>query len=104
LESALARPRSGYYKCLTEQAAALLQSIACNHCFADGNKRLAFALTAVFLELNGFRLAVKPDDGEKFIIREVIVSHVDVANIAAWLEARMRKCPDKIERRKRPRS
>jgi len=49
LESALARPRSGYYRSLSEQAAALLQSLVLNHCFVDGNKRMAFALAMTFL-------------------------------------------------------
>ena len=47
------RPRSGYYKSLSEQAAALLQSLCQNHAFIDGNKRVAFALTAIFLRMNG---------------------------------------------------
>lgn len=49
LESALARPRSGYYSSLSEQGAALMQSLASNHAFVDGNERMAFAATAVFL-------------------------------------------------------
>ncbi len=52
LESALARPRSEYYSSLSEQAAAMLQSLALNHCFIDGNKRVAFALTAIFLRMS----------------------------------------------------
>jgi len=63
LESALVRPQSGYYDTLSMQAAALLQSLCQNHCFVDGNKRVAFASTAIFLRMNGYRLSVKPDDG-----------------------------------------
>ncbi|CAN1565505.1 Doc Prophage maintenance system killer protein [Caulobacteraceae bacterium] len=39
LDSALSRPRSGYYTTLLEQAAALWESFAQNHAFLDGNKR-----------------------------------------------------------------
>ena len=41
LESALVRPRTGYYDTLSMQAAALLQSLCPNHCFVDGNERAA---------------------------------------------------------------
>jgi death-on-curing protein len=86
LESALARPRSGYYSSLSEQAAALLQSLAGNHAFVDGNKRIAFAATAVFLRLNGFALRVDPDEAEHFLIDVVIKGRAEVGTIADWLE------------------
>lgn len=91
VESALARPRSGYYKSLSEQAAALFQSFAGNHAFVDGNKRVAFAATAVFLRMNGYRLTVDADEGERFLIEEIIVGHAEVPAIAAWLERHMVK-------------
>ena len=90
LESALARPRSGYYASLSEQAAALLQSLARNHVFIDGNKRVAFATCAVFLHLNGMRLEVDADAAEAFLIDSVIREHADLPEMAAWLERRMR--------------
>lgn len=86
LESALARPRSGYYSSLSEQAAALMQSLAGNHAFVDGNKRVAFAATAVFLRMNGYALAVDAGDAERFLVDQVIVARVDLAAIARWLE------------------
>jgi death-on-curing protein len=86
LESALARPRSGYYSSLSEQAAALMQSLAGNHAFIDGNKRVAFAATAVFLRMNGYGLEVGADEAERFLIDQVIGVRVDVSVIAAWLE------------------
>jgi len=86
LESALARPRSGYYASLSAQAAALMQSLAGNHAFVDGNKRMAFAATAIFFGMNGYRLEVDADAAERFLIDEVIRGHADVATITAWLE------------------
>lgn len=86
LESALARPRSGWYSTLSEQAAALLQSLAGNHGFVDGYKRMAFAAAAVFLRMNGYALRVGADEAERFLIDEVIVARVDVAAIADWIE------------------
>ena len=91
LDSALARPRSGYYRSLSEQAAALLQSLALNHSFVDGNERMAFALAAVFLRMNGTSLRVDAEAGERFLIDEVIVAKADLAVITDWLEAHMSK-------------
>ncbi len=60
LESALYRPQSGYYVDIIQEACALMESIAINHPFIDGNKRVAFAVTDVFLRLNGFRIFAPP--------------------------------------------
>jgi len=91
LESALVRPQTGYYDTLSLQAAALLQSLCQNHCFVDGNKRVAFASTAIFLRMNGYRLEVHPDDGEAFLIDQVIQQKIAIEDIATWLEHRMKK-------------
>lgn len=56
LESALARPQTGYYDDLVQEAAALWESLSQNHPFVDGNKRVAVTVTAAFLKLNGYRL------------------------------------------------
>lgn len=53
LESALMRPQIGYYDSIVEEAAALMESLANNHPFIDGNKRVAFFATDAFLALNG---------------------------------------------------
>lgn len=85
LESALVRPQSGYYETITMQAAALLQSLAMNHVFVDGNKRMAFALTAIFLDMNGLSLTVGARAGETFLLKKVIAEHASIDVIAAWL-------------------
>jgi death on curing protein len=90
LESALMRPQTGYYKSLSLEAAALLQSLSQNHAFVDGNKRVAFATTAIFLRMNGFRLKVDADNGESFIIERVIKKKAELHEIADWLEKHMR--------------
>ena len=90
LESALMRPQTGYYKTLSLEAAALLQSLSQNHAFIDGNKRVAFATTAIFLRMNGFRLKVDADNGESFLIERVIKKKVELNEIADWLEEHMK--------------
>jgi death on curing protein len=89
LESALMRPQTGYYKSLSLQAAALLQSLTQNHAFVDGNKRVAFASTAIFLRMNGYRLKVDADNGELFLINRVIKNKAEINEIADWLEKHM---------------
>jgi death-on-curing protein len=90
VESALARARSGYYGSLSEQAAALLQSFAMNHAFVDGNTRVAWASSLVFLRMNGYRVRVSADEAERFLIEQVIVGHAELPAIAGWLEKYMR--------------
>ena len=89
VESALARARSGYYESLSEQAAALLQSFAMNHAFIDGNKRVAWASSMVFLRMNGYRVRVSADDAERFLVDELITGRAQIAPIAQWLERYM---------------
>ncbi len=90
LEIALMRPQTGYYKSLSLEAAALFQSLAQNHAFIDGNKRIAFATAAIFLRMNGYRLKVDTDNGESFIIDQVIKNKADINEIADWLEKHMK--------------
>lgn len=54
-KAALCRPLTGYYDAIVAQAAALMESLAINHPFVSGNKRIAFAGADVFLSINGWR-------------------------------------------------
>ena len=89
LDAALHRPRSGYYGSLSEQAGALLQSLANGNAFVDGNKRVAFATMAIFLRINGFELCATADEAEAFLVDEVIRGGAPLPEIASWLEAHM---------------
>ena len=67
LGSAAARPQTtafgeDAYPDLLTKAAALLQSIVNNHALVDGNKRLGWLATAVFLELNGVKASRASND------------------------------------------
>ena len=94
LDSALSRPKSGYYSSLSEQAAALLHSLAMNHPFVDGNMRVAFALTDIFLRLNSYKIRVKAIDGERFIEIDLVKDRAPLAVITTWIEAHMVKIQD----------
>ena len=91
LESALFRPRTGYYADLAEMAAALFESLLMNHPFLDGNKRVAFFATDVFLRLNGYRLRVDPDDAHQFLIGLVAGRSCDYAHLLPWIRQSLAK-------------
>jgi death-on-curing protein len=87
IESALLRPQTGYYVDLVEQAAALWESLAMNHGFVDGNKRVAFACMDIFLGLNGARLEAEPDDVIAFIYRHLESGTFRKPVLEEWLRA-----------------
>lgn len=91
LESALNRPRSGYYKTLFEQAAAIMHSLLGNHCFIDGNKRIAITLAITFLKVNGIKIKLESKRTEQFIINRIINGRADVEEIALFLADHVRK-------------
>jgi death-on-curing protein len=73
LESPVAQPRATFagtelYPSLAEKAAALGYSLALNHPFVDGNKRVAHAALETFLVLNGCELDAGVDDAERTIL------------------------------------
>jgi death-on-curing protein len=93
LESALFRPQSGYYADIIAQAAALMESLAINHPFVDGNKRVAFAAVDVFLRINGFRITHAPMDIYRDMIRMFEAGSFDFARLEPWLRGTVRPRP-----------
>ena len=62
IESALARPYSGYHRSMARKAAALLHSMVGNHGFVDANKRTAWLLVELLIVRSGFRLDIADDE------------------------------------------
>ena len=87
LESALYRPQSGYYEDLVTMAAALFESLLMNHPFVDGNKRVAFFATDVFLRLNGWRLEVDANKAHALLIDLLRSDRCDLEHLAEWIRA-----------------
>ena len=87
LEAALFRPQTGYYEDIVAEAAALMESLAVNHPFVDGNKRIAFAASDVFLRVNGWHLKRAP----KLIYAEMMQMFesgtFDIAHLDPWLRS-----------------
>ncbi len=70
IESALARPYSGYHRPITRKAAAVLHSMVGNHGFIDGNKRTARLQVEVLIARSGYYLDIP--DGDK--VDDLVVS------------------------------
>jgi death-on-curing protein len=87
LLSALARPMGGYYADVIEEAAALWESLAMNHGFVDGNKRVAFASLIVFLQANGHVLTASPDAVITFIYGHLEAGTFRKDVLDTWLRA-----------------
>ncbi len=85
LESAIFRPQNGYYGSVIEEAAALMESLANNQAFIDGNKRISFVLTDVMLESNGYSLDVEPFAAHRFITEAMDRKEFRFPLIRNWL-------------------
>jgi death-on-curing protein len=85
LEAALFRPQTGYYADIIAEAAALLESLAINHPFVDGNKRIAFAAADVFLRINGWCLKRSSMVIHKEMLQLFEDGTFDIAHLEPWL-------------------
>ena len=90
LESALLRPQMGYYEGLLEEAAALMESLANNHPFMDGNKRVAFAVTDTFLRLNGSFIDCDSREAYAHFMELFETNSFRFAELLSWLEEKVR--------------
>jgi death-on-curing protein len=89
LAAAAERPRASAfgedaYPLLVDKAAALMHSLARSHTLVDGNKRLAWAATRVFLLLNDRDLHFSVDEAESVVV-SVAAGDIDVRQLARIL-------------------
>ena len=85
VEAAVFRPQTGYYNSIQEEAAALMESFGNNHGFIDGNKRIAFTATDVFLRRNDFYIDVSGPEGHEFIDGSMNRSEFRFPRILDWI-------------------
>ena len=95
LESAVHRPRASVlgqdaYPDLLTKAGALMHSLARNHPLVDGNKRLAWLATWVFLAKNGTVLDPDDDDAAYRLVVDVAAGAIDDVDTIAALLAGLR--------------
>ncbi|MDP2651448.1 MAG: type II toxin-antitoxin system death-on-curing family toxin [bacterium] len=89
------KPRTAFggkemYPTLFLKAAALLESIARNHPFVDGNKRTAFLSALAIIERNGCETAFNQKDIEDTVLK-IVTEKLPIEEIAAWLEKNSKK-------------
>lgn len=98
LGSAAARPQTtafgeDAYPDLITKAAALLQSLVKNHALIDGNKRLGWLATAVFLSINGIDVSSASDDDVYDLVMAVASGSLSVEEIAGRLGSLVSRNP-----------
>ena len=97
LTSAIARPEASFggievYPELEGKAAVLFESLARNPPLFDGNKRTAWILMQIFLELNEEDLRFDEDDAFEHIIG-VASGQTDSDTSASWIRDRLHPLP-----------
>ena len=98
LESSIARPQqllsyTNPEPTLFALAASYAYGFAKNHCFSDGNKRIALVSIDVFLQLNGYELVASEVEAVDTII-QLAAGKLDEASLAQWIEANASERPN----------
>lgn len=78
------------YPSVFDKAAVYARNIIYSHPFVDGDKRTAIAAADVFLQLNGYRIAVRRGSVEKFALK-ILADHLELSDISAWLKKHARR-------------
>ena len=93
LDSALNRPQQLFHHAkpgLFELAAAYASGLIRNHPFLDGNKRIGFTTTIVFLEINGCDFIASEAEAALKTLA-LAAGELDEAGYALWLKSNSRK-------------
>jgi death-on-curing protein len=101
LASAVGRPRQSAfgedaYPSVTLKAAALMQSLAENQPFVDGNKRIAWICGKLFLQLHGFTVRVSDEEGLDLFLNR-IAKGMTVEELATWIDRRLQSTMAPVE-------
>ena len=93
LESTLNKPKNLYCYgddlSLYSLAAAYGYGLVKNHCFVDGNKRIALIIVYAFLEINGVELIASEVDAASFFLdlaASLEAQEEEMGKLATWLE------------------
>ena len=90
LESALSRSKQRFEyepdSTLFQLAASYSFGLAKNHPFIDGNKRIALAIGAIFLEINGVTLNA-PESEAVVIIEQLASGNISEIELSNWFES-----------------
>ena len=93
IEAAVARPYCGYYRSIARKGAALVQSLALNHGFLDGNKRTALIMLNLLLRRSGYYLRAnnqqKLNNDVEAMILALVEHRMNFDEMVIWLERRI---------------
>jgi death-on-curing protein len=92
LDSAAHRPQASVfgrdaYPSIHEKAAALLDAVVRHHALVDGNKRLGWAATVVFYDLNGLDLDPPSVAEAVELVLAVAAGHLELGKLAEYLSS-----------------
>ncbi len=90
-DSAVLRPQSGYYKAIYDETAASMENLAMNHSFIDGNKRISFFATDVFLRMNGYFISCESEEANLFYTKNLEGNTFHFEIIKSWLKEKIKK-------------
>jgi len=93
LESTLNKPKNLYHYgddvTLYELAASYGYGLVKNHCFIDGNKRVALIAVYTFLSINGIELTASEVDAASFFLElaaSLETQEEEMKKLASWLQ------------------
>lgn len=97
MASALAQPkmtagRKSVQRIIFDKASAYGYHVCSNHPFIDGNKRIAFALMFLFLEMNGYTLEASEKDAYQIMI-SLASGGMKKPALSAWLKSASKRAP-----------
>ena len=91
LKSKSSNHQAGHYADLADMTAALFESLIMNHPFVDGNRRVAFFASDVFLRLNGYRLHVDANHAHRFLIGLLESNRCMFDELLPWIREHVTK-------------
>jgi death on curing protein len=101
LESTLNKPKNLYYysenATLAQLAASYGYGLVKNHCFVDGNKRIALIAVYTFLSINGVELTATEVEAADFFLRLAASQESqeeDMKRLSQWIEMNSEPNPE----------
>ena len=95
IESAIARPYIGYYPQIWQKAGALVQSMASNHGFADGNKRTTLLLVHTLITNSNYQLKALDNEDLEQALEDTIVAgasrETPLQQLTEWFRLRVER-------------
>jgi death on curing protein len=103
LESTVNKPKNLYYYgddvTLYKLAASYGYGLVKNHCFVDGNKRVALIAVYTFLFINGIELTASEIDAASLFLdlaASLATQEEDMEKLANWLQSNSELIPNEM--------